>query len=327
MKYEQHDDGNRQVILDSVEWEGLHKMENYQALHRVDFDNPLLLTCNQYPITINRIQFSEPIRSRQYDGLLDEYGGYESNVENGKKILTNGILAYRELMGSEGDNFMAQMCIFKEMTSSFNTWRGIEAAITKILADTTQTVVGHEEVAATIQTPGRMMPLYLDEFSHPYIHQKVEAFYAAKMSQTELTTPLPTDNASADLIRSLCAKYPGRFLVIDFWGIGCGPCRAAIQNSKNQRAEVAKRNDMKLVFIAGERIPSGSDAYHKYVADEETVCVSNADFALLQELFRFNGIPHYETITPDCRRVRDDLRISGLYNMNNELNRLKEKIK
>lgn len=41
----------------------------------------------------------------------------------------------------------------------------------------------------------------------------------------------------------------------------------------------------------------------------------------------FGGIPHYETITPDCRRVRDDLRINGYYNLDFELQLLMEKFK
>jgi thiol-disulfide isomerase/thioredoxin len=151
------------------------------------------------------------------------------------------------------------------------------------------------------------------------------------MAQTELSTPLPADNASADLIRSLCAKYPGRYLMIDFWGMGCGPCRSAIQQSKALRAEVAKRDDIKLVFIAEERTAEGSEAYHNYVkewlADEETICVGKTDFTRMQELFRFNGIPHYETITPEGRRVRDDLRITGYFAFDYELNRLKEQFK
>ena len=135
----------------------------------------------------------------------------------------------------------------------------------------------------------------------------------------------------ADLIRSLCAKYLGKILIIDFWGMSCGPCRSAIQSSKQKRAEIAKRDDVKLVFIAGECTTEGSEAYKKYVAewlaDEETVCVTNADFTRLQELFRFNGIPHYETITPDCRRVRDDLQLQGFYNFEYELKRLIERLK
>ena len=45
------------------------------------------------------------------------------------------------------------------------------------------------------------------------------------------------------------------------------------------------------------------------------------------ELFQFNGIPHYETITPDCRRVRDDLRIDGYDYFDYKLQRLLDKLK
>ena len=312
MKYEERDGGYQMVILDSVEWQGLRKMENYQALHRVDFDNPLLLSCSQYPITLNRIQYAEPVRSRQYEGL------------------SNYLSALRELMGTKHDNFMAQLCNYKSMLSSFNYWRNSEDAIPRILADTTRTVAEREEAVASAETVGKMVPLYLTTLTHPYVHQKAEQFYAYKMAQTDLSSLLP-DAPMVELIRSLCAKYPGRILVIDFWGMGCGPCRSAIQQSKDKRAEIAKRDDVKLIFIAGERTTEGSEAYKKYVAewlaDEETVCVTNTDFTRLQELFRFNGIPHYETITPDGRRVRDDLQLQGFYNFDYELTRLKERLK
>ena len=331
MKQEQRDGVYYMEILDSIEWKELSKIENFKALHRVDFDNPLLLTSSSFPITLNRIQYAKPVRGQQYEGLIDEDGGYVNSYENDKKILSNGLLAYRELMGSEGDNFMAQLSNYKSMLSSFNYWRSTEDNLPKILADTTLTAAEREQAKTSLQTLSNMMPLYLSTFSNPYIHQKAEAFYAAKMAQTELSTSLPADNPAADLIRSLCAKYPDRFLVIDFWGMGCGPCRSAIQSSKNLRAEVAKRNDVKLVFIAGERISGGSDAYKKYVAEwlseEEAICIPDADFTRLQELFRFNGIPHYETITPDCRRVRDDLQLHGFYNFDYELQQLMRKLK
>ena len=330
-KYEQRDGGYQLVILDSLENKEIGKMENYKALHRVDFDNPLLLTCDNYPITINRIQFARPVRNRQNEEILDENGGYVISFDNSKKILSTGILALRELMGTDHDTFMAQLCVYKDMQSSFNSWRSIEDALPHILADTTLTAEERKEAEASLQPVSKMMPLYLDSFTDSFIHQKAEAFYAAKMAQTELTTPLPTDNPAADLIRSLCAKYPGRYLIIDFWGMGCGPCRAAIQSSKAKRAEMAKRDDVKLVFIAGERTAEGSEAYHQYVnewlADEETICITNTDFSRMQELFHFNGIPHYETITPDCRRVRDDLNINGYYNIDYELQKMIESFK
>ena len=332
MKYEELDGGGfRQVILDSAEWKAFGQPENYKALHRIDFDNPLLLSTANFPITLNRIQYAKPVRDRRYEGLTNEEGAIESNAENEKKMMANSYKTLREMMGSDHDNFMAQLCTYKDMLSSFNNWRINEESLPKILADTTLTVAEREEAAASIQTVSRMMPAFLGTFTNSVIRQKAEAFYAYKMAQTDLSTPLPANNASADLIRSLCEKYPGRYLLIDFWGMGCGPCRSAIQSSKAQRAEIAKRDDVKLIFIAGERTAEGSEAYHQYVkewlADEETVCLSNSDFTRLQELFRFNGIPHYETITPECRRVRDDLKIHGFHGIDYELPTLKERLK
>ena len=331
-KYERRDDGAYQmVILDSLEWKEIDKMENYKVMHRVDFDNPLLLTSNSFPITLNRIQYAKPVRKQMFEGIVDENGGYVNSLDVAEKIISNGYSALRQLMGKDHDGFMVQLCAYKDMAGSFDSWRSDEDELQRILADTTTTVDERREAEASFQTVNSMMSLHLSRFSDSYIHQKAEAYYAMKMAQTELSTPLPADNPAADLIRSLSAKYPGRFLMIDFWGMGCGPCRSAIQNSKTLRAEIAKRDDIKLVFIAGERTAEGSDAYHNYVkewlADEETICLSNTDFTRQQELFHFNGIPHYETITPDGRRVRDDISFNGYYNFDYVINRLKDKLK
>ena len=330
-KYVQVADGYEQQITDSAEWEALCDAKNYRQLQRMDFDNPLMIVCDMYRFTLNRIQYAQPVRQKQFRVLINEDGEYEDNAENKGKELTIGYAVRRELMGCDHDNLLSQLCAYKDMLSGFNFWRMNEEAIPNILADTTMTMEEREKGVASLQTISNVIPLFLATFTNPYIHQKAEQYIAAKMAQTELSSPLPNDNPSADLIRSLSAKYPGRFLIIDFWGMGCGPCRGAIQQSKNLRTEIAKRDDVKLVFIAGESTAEGSDAYHKYVnewlADEETVCITNADFRRLQELFQFNGIPHYETITPDCRRVRDDLHIDGYDNFDYELTRLKERLK
>ena len=294
-------------ILDSIEWKELDKMEHYKMMQRIDYDNPLLM-CSDFHIVLNRIQIvGNIIRLKYKDVVVDEKGEYVFNIENEKKLLANYIPALRELMGTDKNNFAIQLCVYNEMMNHFDKWQSQKALLSNV------------------------MPVYLDVFTNPYIHQKAEAFYARKMEQKEIAVPLPSNNPSAVLIRALCARYPGRYLMIDFWGMSCGPCRAAIQMSKELRAEIAKRDDVKLIFIAEERTAEGSDEYRKYVsewlADEETICMAKADFVRLQELFQFNGIPHYETITPDGCRVRDDLRINGYDNFDEELQRLKERLK
>ena len=217
--------------------------------------------------------------------------------------MDNYYAVLREMLGSKANTLIAQLCLYQQMLTESRRWQTDKESKYAMFSNT---------------------------FTHPYVKAKADEFYSRLIAQTELATPIP-DAPMADLIRSLSAKYPGKILMIDFWGMGCGPCRAAIQESKELRDEIAKRDDVKLIFIAGERTTEGSDAYMQYVAewlsDEETVCVTNADFTRLQELFQFNGIPHYETITPDGRRVRDDLQLQGFYNFDYELTRLKERLK
>jgi len=252
------------------------------------------------------------------------------NVTEAEK-LQGFYTAMRTMLRTEQNTLLAQACCYRAMLDGFNSWRSRRDNFLTWLAKHPEVPdsIGQKRLTA-IEGVEEIFPTYLATFTHSYLHIKAQDFYDEQMAITEICSPLP-EVPMADLIRSLCAKYPGKILIIDFWGMGCGPCRGAIQQSKILRSEIAKRDDVKLIFIAGERTTEGSDAYKKYVtkwlADEETVCVNNADFTRLQELFQFNGIPHYETITPDCRCVRDDLSISGYHNFDYELQRLKKKLK
>lgn len=330
VKYEKRDSTWHTEILDSAEWNKYLDSKTYEPMRRIDYDNPLLFASSSYDFLQNRIQYAKPVREGQFKGLLSEHGGMIINVENFTKKLVNGLAALREFMVTDHDNLLAQMCVYKDMTSEFDTWREEGGCLQEMLADTNITEAKKKENLDNWPTLTKMWPLYLDAIKNPYIRQKAEQFRNRRLAQKDLATPLPS-TPEAELIRKLVAKYPGRFLVIDFWGMACGPCRAAIQESKELRAEIAKRDDVKLIFIAGERTTEGSDEYKQYVAEwlfgEETVCLTNAEFRRLQELFQFNGIPHYETITPDGRRVREDLSISGYHDFKNELERVLEKLK
>jgi len=329
VRQEQRDSVWYAEILDSAEWKKYFDYETYAPMRRIDYDNPLLFASSSFDFLLNRIQYARPVLEDKNEGILSEGGGIEATFEKHSKKLANVLAALRKFMGTDKDNLLAQMCAYKDMTCDFDLWREDGYLIQEMLADTTITAAKKKENLENWPTLTKMFPLYLDAFKNPYIRQKAEQFRERRLSQKDLATPLP-DTPAAELIRSLVAKFPGRFLVIDFWGMSCGPCRSAIQESKDLRAKIAKRDDVKLIFIAGERTTEGSDDYHKYVnewlADEETVCLANADFNRLRDLFQFNGIPHYETITPDCRRVREDLRISGYDIFEDQLQRLLEKL-
>ena len=328
--WKENEDGSwTRLVTDSVELQTVRDINNYKALQRIDFDNPLLLLSHDFFFTINRIQFASPVRKVQRDVMEDENGNYNYDLTNRKLSIEKGNAMLVEMTGKR-NNLTAQLCMLNDMQRSFDLWRQNEMMIPVFMADTTLTKEKCDSIAANSETVSNMYPLYLSMFTNPYIRQKAEQFCQEQMAQKELATPLP-EGPGAEIIRDVLAKYPGRYVMIDFWGMGCGPCRAAIQSSKALRAEIAKRDDVKLIFIAGERTTEGSEAYKKYVAEwlagEDAVCVTNADFRRLQELLEFSGIPHYETFTPDGRRVREDIQLHGLHNFDFEMQSLKERLK
>ncbi|MBR5052073.1 MAG: hypothetical protein IKW91_02485, partial [Bacteroidaceae bacterium] len=199
--WQQHEDGSwTQIVIDSVGIKTFADVNNYKALNRVDFNNPLLMVDDDYFFTRNRINHAPPVGEAQQISI------------------DNKIAMLREMTGKQ-DNLTVQLCFLQDILDNFNSWRQNEETLPTIMAD------------------------YLSKLTHPYVRQKAEEFYQAKMLQKGLTSPLP-EGPGAEIIRDVMAKYPGRYLMIDFWGMGCGGCRIAIQNSKNLRAEIAKRDDV-----------------------------------------------------------------------------------
>jgi thiol-disulfide isomerase/thioredoxin len=239
----------------------------------------------------------------------------------------------REMMGTHLDNLMAQICVYNSAISYATLfWSREEDKRNLFLADTTLSVKEREDKAADMVSITTMMPHLLPTFAHPYIHDRAEAYMNEVLDKTSLTIPLPENDDTAYKIFEYCMKYPDKYLFIDFWGMGCGPCRASIEQDMGQRASIASRDDVKVIYIAAEREPGGSQTYRDYVEKwmfdgEEVVCVTDEEFARFQELFQFSGIPHYELITPKCRRVRDDLQIRGFTSFELQFEELKEKLK
>ena len=320
-------DANMVTAADSAVYAALRDTAFYgRLLRRIDFDNPLLMASGYYNILLNRIQYSWPVIGA--DGpveITDENGPWTNTPESILKEMENRYAKWRGMMGCTNNNLMAQMCNYQEMLDDYKLWCVNEITKDRVLSDPKLSEEERKQQAASVPCLSNVFPRYVASFSHEALRRHAEQFHAARQAKASFTSPLP-EGQPAELIRSLQMRYPGRYLVIDFWGMGCGPCRSAIQSSKELRAEIAKRDDVKLVFIAGEATAEGSEAYHKYVkewlADEETICIPDTEFSRLQEYFRFNGIPHYETITPDGRRVGEEYRINGLYNFKFEMERL-----
>lgn len=123
------------------------------------------------------------------------------------------------------------------------------------------------------------------------------------------------DDERGRIVKNLIKPHEGKILVLDLWGIYCGPCRANIVSSKKMREDNRNHPDFKYLFITGKEDSAGK-AYDDFVAEnlegEECHMLPQADFNRLRDLFNFSGIPHYVMIGRDGRVLNDNYDVRNL---------------
>ena len=71
--------------------------------------------------------------------------------------------------------------------------------------------------------------------------------------------------------------------------------------------KIAGIDNLELVFITGDRSTPPQvykDYVDKYMAEETSYLIPEAESILLMQLYNFNAIPHNELVDPDGRIVR-----------------------
>lgn len=154
-----------------------------------------------------------------------------------------------------------------------------------------------------------------DEISNPAVLEALENFYRRSYARKSFDIP---DDHRGKVIKEMIAPYSGKILLLDFWGMSCGPCRHAIQTSVNAREKNRNHPDFKMLFISDD---SGSESSYedfvmKYLEGETSYRISESDFHLLHDLFSFSGIPRYVLIGRDVKVVDSDF---NFYSMKNNL--------
>ncbi|MBR3757414.1 MAG: thioredoxin family protein, partial [Bacteroidaceae bacterium] len=170
----------------------------------------------------------------------------------------------------------------------------------------------------------KLVDLRREMLEHPGLQANLDRLYAKELERQTLTYSLP-DTEATHILRRMTDKYRGKYLLIDFWGMGCGPCRSAIEHSKELRKTFRDHPEVDFLFIAAPE--STEEAYNNYVKEnlegEDCHLITRDEYNKLMELFQFNGIPHYETLDKNGNVVREGLEYR-LYDTNTFTEELKE---
>ena len=118
---------------------------------------------------------------------------------------------------------------------------------------------------------------------------------------TATSYKLPEGKAT-DIFRNIIKAHSGKVLFVDFWSTGCGPCRAGIEATAKLREKYKNHPEFQFIYITSQK-ESPKESYDEYVGKhlkgEASYWINETEFHYLRELFKFNGIPHYELVEKD----------------------------
>lgn len=150
---------------------------------------------------------------------------------------------------------------------------------------------------------------------HPFMFAEAERLYAKAFPQQNDSTYTLPEGPATDIFRNIIKAHAGKALFVDFWATFCGPCRGGIEHTAGLRQQYKDHPEFQFIYITSDR-ESPEKTYNEYVEKnlkgEACYRIPQADYNYLRQLFRFNGIPHYEWIEKDGTVLRNS---PGTYNL------------
>ena len=130
----------------------------------------------------------------------------------------------------------------------------------------------------------------------PYITSPILSHHFTKayreyVKKFEVKTT-PEENLAFDpVIQRIIAPYKGNVLFLDFWNMGCGPCRATMMEQRNFIKDMQGK-PVKFLYITEDKYRESSEEWlGKTYIEGEHIYISSADWEYLQAKLRFIGIP------------------------------------
>lgn len=113
-----------------------------------------------------------------------------------------------------------------------------------------------------------------------------------------------------DVLTELIKPYLGNLIYIDFWGLGCGPCRAGMEAQKPILDKFADKPFKTLYVAENTNLAAANRWLDKLEIKGEHIFLSKDDWNRLSAYFNFTGIPFGVLIDKDGNLLKTHFNLS-----------------
>lgn len=267
----------------------------YDFLRRMPLDDPEMLVCSDADKFTNRFEFMDILWKIKREVVIadevtdDEAENLYFRHEMAEQAALDSLVA--ALYGQEHP-FLWQMAGVRRMKDDLNYF---------------------DSYAHRLEYFNR---LRLNVGDSSFLAGELDRIFAEVQAEKQSKSYALPEGKATDILRNIVKDHPGKVLFIDFWATTCGPCRSGIESTAELRQKYKDHPEFKFIYITGAAdSPRGAyDQYvEKHLKGEASYYLSATEFAYLRQLFKFNGIPHYELVEKDGTISTEHLSAGGLY--------------
>ena len=146
-------------------------------------------------------------------------------------------------------------------------------------------------------------------FQEEFLREEARRLFYKSFPPEEVAAYELPNTEEAEAFKKIVDPFRGKYVLVDFWATWCGPCIAAMKQSKDMRERYKDSRDVAFVFITSDK-DSPADRYSKLAEEQalvHTYRVAEVDYLYFRQLFAFNGIPHYVLIDRQGRVVNREV--------------------